>query len=62
MRLPLFWLHEYVNPGLEAHKLAERLAMTGTEVDRIHTHGVAALDYFVVGRVLSAERPRTPIG
>jgi phenylalanyl-tRNA synthetase beta chain len=56
MRLPLFWLHDYVNPGLEASKLAERLAMTGTEVDRVLTHGVAALDYFVVGRVLSAEQ------
>ena len=37
-------------------KLAERLDMTGTEVERIHTHGVTALDYFVVGRVLTAER------
>ncbi len=56
MRLPLFWLTDYVDPGMEASKLATRLAMTGTEVDRVHTHGVAALDYFVVGRVLSAER------
>ena len=53
MRLPLFWLTDYVDPGLEASKLATRLAMTGTEVDRIHTHGVTALDYFVVGRVLA---------
>ena len=29
--------------------------MTGTEVDRIHHHGVGNLDAFVVGRVLSAE-------
>ena len=56
MRLPLFWLHDHVDPGLDAPSLATRLAMTGTEVDRIHTHGVTALDYFVVGRVLSAER------
>ncbi len=56
MRLPLFWLTDYVDPGLEASKLATRLAMTGTEVDRIHTHGVTALDYFVVGRVLAAEQ------
>ena len=40
MRLPLFWLTDYVDPGLEASKLATRLAMTGTEVDRVHTHGV----------------------
>ncbi len=30
--------------------------MTGTEVDRVHRHGVAALEFFRVGRVLSAER------
>ena len=30
--------------------------MTGTAVERIHTHGVTALDNFMVGRVLSAER------
>ena len=30
--------------------------MTGTEVDRVHTHGVTALDYFVVGRVLEREQ------
>ncbi len=56
MRLPLFWLTDYVDPGLEASALAARLAMTGTEVDRVHTHGVTALDYFVVGRVLEREQ------
>jgi len=50
MRLPLFWLTDYVDPGMEASKLASRLAMTGTEVDRVHTHGVTALENFVVGR------------
>ena len=30
--------------------------MTGTEVDRVYTHGVTALDYFVVGRVLEREQ------
>jgi phenylalanyl-tRNA synthetase beta chain len=56
MRVPLFWLHEYCRPELAAHELAERLAMTGTEVERVETHGVTALEYFIVGRVLSAER------
>src|SRR3954454_17809905 len=56
MRLPLFWLTDYVNAGLEASTLAERLDMTGTVVERIHAHGVTALDYFIVGRVLRAER------
>jgi phenylalanyl-tRNA synthetase beta chain len=56
MRLPLLWLHDYCDPGLQAAQLAERLAMTGTEVERVHTHGVTALENFVVGRVLTAER------
>ena len=56
MRVPLQWLHEYCRPELDAFALAERLAMTGTEVERVEHHGVTALDRFVVGRVLSAER------
>ena len=56
MRLPLLWLHDHVDPGLSAEALAERLAMTGTEVDRVHRHGVAALEHFRIGKVLSAER------
>ncbi len=54
MRVPLHWLHEYVRPDLDPAGLAERLAMTGTEVDRIHHHGVDNLDAFVVGKVLEA--------
>ena len=53
MRAPLEWLAEYCDPGLQARDLAERLAMTGTEVDRISHHGVANLEAFVVGRVLA---------
>lgn len=56
MRLPLSWLHEYVVPELDPRALATRLAMTGTEVDRIDHHGVDALEFFVVGKVLSAEQ------
>ena len=56
MRLPLLWLHDYTDPGLSADELATRLAMTGTEVDRVHRHGVDALEHFRIGKVLSAER------
>lgn len=56
MRLPLSWLHEYCAPGLDAAALASRLALTGTEVDRTHFHGVREEDYFVVGRVLSCHQ------
>ncbi|MEA2124716.1 MAG: phenylalanyl-tRNA synthetase beta chain, partial [Solirubrobacteraceae bacterium] len=56
MRVPLLWLNDYVDPGLPAEELAARLDMTGTAVERIHRHGVDALEFFRVGRVLSAER------
>jgi len=54
MRLPISWLHDYVAPDLDARELATRLAMTGTEVDRVFTHGAGGgLERFVVGRVLT---------
>ncbi|HLH66344.1 MAG TPA: phenylalanine--tRNA ligase subunit beta [Solirubrobacteraceae bacterium] len=55
MRVPLSWLREHCSPPLETERLAERLAMTGTEVERIEHHGVGELGRFVVGRVLSAD-------
>jgi phenylalanyl-tRNA synthetase beta chain len=58
MRVPISWLHEYCAPELDAHALAERLAMTGTEVERVEHHGVGALERFVVGKVL--ERKKHP--
>ena len=54
MRVPIEWLHEYCAPTLDARALADRLAMTGTEVERVEHHGVGALERFVVGRVLEA--------
>ena len=34
MRVPLKWLNEYCDSGMAVDELAERLAMTGTEVER----------------------------
>ena len=56
MRVPVEWLHEYCAPELDTFALAERLAMTGTEVERVERHGVGALENFVVGKVLEAGR------
>jgi phenylalanyl-tRNA synthetase beta chain len=56
MLLPRLWLHDYCDPGLETKDLERRLTMTGTYVERVYVHGVAGLDNFVVGRVLSAEQ------
>jgi phenylalanyl-tRNA synthetase beta chain len=55
MRVPYSWLREYCDPGVEPGALAERLAMTGTEVERVGTVGPPSAEGFVVGRVLSAE-------
>jgi phenylalanyl-tRNA synthetase beta chain len=55
MRVPYSWLKEYCDPGVEPGALAERLAMTGTEVERVGTVGPPSAEGFVVGRVLSAE-------
>lgn len=56
MRVPVEWLSEYADPGLPITALEERLTMTGTKVEAIHHHGVDALEHFVIGRVLTAER------
>jgi phenylalanyl-tRNA synthetase beta chain len=56
MRVPLAWLHEHCAPSLDAAALAERLALTGTEVERVAHHGVPSAEGFVIGKVLAAEQ------
>jgi phenylalanyl-tRNA synthetase beta chain len=56
MRVPFSWLREYCDPGLDAGELAERLAMTGTEVERVGLLGPPAAEGFVVGKVLEREK------
>jgi phenylalanyl-tRNA synthetase beta chain len=56
MRVPYSWLREYCDPGVGVAEIAERLVMTGTEVERIGAVGPPSPDGFVVGRVLSAEQ------
>src|ERR1044072_4525854 len=56
MLLPTLWLNDYCDAGLDVGALEERLTMTGTYVERVYTHGVTALENFVVGRVLRAEQ------
>jgi phenylalanyl-tRNA synthetase beta chain len=58
MRVPLEWLNEYCRPEVDTQTLAQRLALTGTEVERIEHHGVLAAENFVVGHVL--ERKKHP--
>jgi phenylalanyl-tRNA synthetase beta chain len=56
MRVPYSWLREHCDPGLEPAALADRLVMTGTEVERVETVGPPSAEGFVIGHVLSAER------
>ena len=55
MRVPYAWLREHCDPGIPVAELAERLAMTGTEVERVATAGPPSAEGFVVGRVLAAD-------
>ena len=46
MRVPLFWLHEYCDPGIPLAELEHKLTMTGTKVEAVHGHGVTDLRLF----------------
>ncbi|HEX4751593.1 MAG TPA: phenylalanine--tRNA ligase subunit beta [Solirubrobacterales bacterium] len=54
MRVPYTWLREYCDPGVSAEELAERLVMTGTEVERVEIAGPPSPDNFVIGKVTEA--------
>jgi phenylalanyl-tRNA synthetase beta chain len=56
MRVPYSWLREYCDPGMDPAALADRLVMTGTEVERLETVGPTSTDGFVVGKVLEREQ------
>jgi phenylalanyl-tRNA synthetase beta chain len=55
MRVPYSWLRSYCDPGETPAELADRLVMTGTEVERIVVVGPADPEGFVVGKVIAAE-------
>jgi phenylalanyl-tRNA synthetase beta chain len=56
MRVPYSWLREYCDPGMDPAALADRLVMTGTEVERLETIGPESGEGFVVGKVLEREQ------
>ncbi|HST69954.1 MAG TPA: phenylalanine--tRNA ligase subunit beta [Solirubrobacterales bacterium] len=56
MKVPYSWLREYCDPGMDPAALADRLVMTGTEVERLETVGPASVEGFVVGKVLEREQ------
>ena len=59
MKAPLSWLREFVPIEMGVDEIASRLALTGTEVERVAEAGVPGgenLKYFVVGKVLECRR------
>ncbi|TDB38857.1 MAG: phenylalanine--tRNA ligase subunit beta [Actinobacteria bacterium] len=54
MRVSLKWLKDLVDVDLGVVELCDRMDMTGTKVEAVHTLG-AALDGVVVGQVLTRE-------
>jgi phenylalanyl-tRNA synthetase beta chain len=54
MRVPYSWLREYCDPGVPVEELADRLVMTGTEVERVEIVGPPAPENFVIGKVTEA--------
>jgi phenylalanyl-tRNA synthetase beta chain len=56
MRVPYSWLREYCDPGIEPAELADRLVMTGTEVERLDRVGPPSAEGFVVGKVVKCEK------
>ncbi len=55
MRVSLTWLRDLVTVELPTAELCDRLDMTGTKVEAVHTLG-AALEGVVVGQVLTREQ------
>src|SRR5512134_2322638 len=59
MRVPLSWLREYVTVEATAEEIAQRLAISSLEVDRVIDAGVPDADgnlgRYLVGRVLEVE-------
>jgi phenylalanyl-tRNA synthetase beta chain len=60
LKVPVSWLREYVDFDLPVTELARQLVFTSCEVDRVVRRGVPDtgenLSYFVVGKVLEADK------
>ncbi|MEA2442472.1 MAG: phenylalanyl-tRNA synthetase beta chain, partial [Thermoleophilaceae bacterium] len=56
MRAPMAWLRTYCDPPISAEEAGRKLNDAGIELERIDRIGVGAVDGFVVGHVISAER------
>ena len=56
MNIPESWLRTFCDPKLSGRELADKLTMSGVEVENYEPLGGARLDNVVVGEVLSVEK------
>ena len=60
MKVPVAWLKEYCDPGLESDAIGRLLSMSGTELERINRVGIPSGDgnasFFRIGKVVEAEQ------
>ncbi len=56
LRVPVSWLHEYVDFTAPAEEVAERLHMAGMEVDRVERTGGAWGSHIHVGKITKLEK------
>jgi phenylalanyl-tRNA synthetase beta chain len=57
MKVPLDWLREFCDPGLDVHGVEERLTMTGTKVEAIHRHEADGAGTDVLELEVTPNRP-----
>lgn len=55
MRVPWSWMSDYCDTGLEPLELAEKMAMTGTEVERVAQPAIDDPSRFVIGRITTVQ-------
>jgi phenylalanyl-tRNA synthetase beta chain len=60
MKVPVAWLKEYCDPGLDSTAIGRLLSMSGTELERITRVGIPSGDgnvsFFRIGKVVEAEQ------
>jgi phenylalanyl-tRNA synthetase beta chain len=60
MKVPVSWLKEYCDPGLDSAAIGRLLSMSGTELERITRVGIPSGDgnasFFRIGKVVEAEK------
>ena len=57
MKIPESWLREFCNPNVSIHDIAQKLTMSGLEVEECQEF--ISFDDFIIGEILKIERHQT---